>query len=373
MNINLLLPYETMDSSKLIYATAAAPAHDFAGHAECAERVPAILAALDSNNLTFHKHIAELTGFGIATPDDIAPVHNKAYLAALERASSGTIDIAGRIIESSPTYVTQTTYKDTLKAAGAVMSLVDHVVASSSGPQQGGASLAGFAICRPPGHHAVPTAPMGFCLLNNAAVAARHAQQKLGLRRVAIVDWDVHHGNGTQDVFYNDSSVLFISTHQAGSYPNTGKMAETGQDDGIGTTINVPLPGDAGHAAALDAWDEIIGPALHRFGPDVILVSAGFDAHFLDPLAGLQYRSGTYWELSLRAKAAADALCSGRLVFLLEGGYHLKALGESVASVFAAVLGEGAVDPIDPSLLREEPKDKVKMALAEVRRIHEFL
>jgi len=135
MNINLLLPYETMDSSKLIYATAAAPAHDFAGHAECAERVPAILAALDSNNLTFHKHIAELTGFGIATPDDIAPVHNKAYLAALERASSGTIDIAGRIIESSPTYVTQTTYKDTLKAAGAVMSLVDHVVASSSGPQ----------------------------------------------------------------------------------------------------------------------------------------------------------------------------------------------------------------------------------------------
>lgn len=362
----LLIPANELAECKLLYATAAASGHDWAGHAEIAERVPSILNALDTHGLASHRAVLELSGFGPATVDDVAPVHNVKYLAALQKASLDAAFVAGTIVESAPTYVTCTTYNDTLRAAGAVMSLVDHVVAAS----QLGSGPAGFAVCRPPGHHAVPAGAMGFCLLNNAAVAARYAQRQHGLSKVAIVDWDVHHGNGTQDVFYSDPSVLFISTHQAGSYPNTGKVGEAGEGDGEGTTINVPLPGDSGHGAALDAWDDIVVAALRRFQPDMILVSAGYDAHFLDPLAGLQYRSGTYWELGKRAAAAAKELCQGRLVFLLEGGYHLSALGESVASTFAAVLGEAAIDPIDPNLLREEPSDKIKAALQEARRVH---
>jgi acetoin utilization deacetylase AcuC-like enzyme len=212
---------------------------------------------------------------------------------------------------------------------------------------------------------------MGFCLLNNVAVAARHAQHAHGLQRIAIVDFDVHHGNGTQDAFYADPSVLFISTHQSGSYPNTGKIDEVGVSDGEGTTINIPLPGGAGHEAALATYDEIIAPALHRFQPELLLVSAGYDAHWRDPLAGLQYRSSTYTALTRRLKSSAEELCQGRIVFLLEGGYDLQALGESVASTFAGLLNRDPIDSLkDPGILQAEPLDKVKVALAEVQSIH---
>lgn len=370
--IELLVTPDALTTARILYATAAAGGHDMLGHAECAARVPAILDAIDTHGLSQHSGVLELTGYSLAAPSDIAPVHNPRYLKALERSSDNARDVANLIVDPAPTYVTQTTYKDALKAAGAAMALVDHVVAASAAATAGTSSIvpAAFAICRPPGHHAVPSNGMGFCLLNNAAVAAKHAQQAHGLKRVAIFDWDVHHGNGTEDAFYKDPSVLFISTHQSGSYPNTGKIADVGQDDGEGTTLNIPLPGDSGHLAALSAFDEIVAPAIKRFNPDIILVSAGFDAHWKDPLAGLQYRSGTYHELATRVKALADQVCDGRVVFLLEGGYDLQALGESVASTFAGLLGEGVIDSIDPGLLREEPLDKVKAVLEESRRIH---
>lgn len=206
--------------------------------------------------------------------------------------------------------------------------------------------------------------------MNNAAVAARYAQTAHNLQRVAIFDFDVHVGNGTSDVFENDPSVLFVSTHQDGSYPNTGKLANIGVDEGEGYTINIPLPGLSGDTAAIMAFDDIVEPALRRFKPDIIIISAGFDAHFADPLAGLQYRNKTYHTLTTRLMSMSKELCQGRLLMILEGGYDLVALGESVANVFEAVLQEKGFESIDPAILIEEPIDKVRAVLQEVKTIH---
>ena len=177
----------------------------------------------------------------------------------------------------------------------------------------------------------------------------------------------VHHGNGTSDVFEKDPSVLFVSTHQANNYPFTGKIDQVGAD---GNLVNLPLPGDSGHSAALAAFEEVVGPAIRRFKPDILLVSAGYDAEWRDPLGGFQFTNSTFFELSAKLKALADEMCDGRLVFMLEGGYNLEALGESVASTWAAVLGEKGVGSIDPAMLQDEPADKVKAVLLEARRIH---
>jgi acetoin utilization deacetylase AcuC-like enzyme len=369
--VELAIPLEELASTSVIFAVAGAPGHDLLGHAECAARVPAILEALETHGINQNPRVVQLPEWYLASPEEIAPVHLPKYIAALERTSQNARDVANVIVDPAPTYVTQTTYKDALNAAGAAMSLVDHVMAASR--QQDTLQVPiGFSICRPPGHHAVPTNGMGFCLLNNAAVAVKHAQQVHGLKKVAVYDFDVHHGNGTEDVFTTDPSVLFISTHQSGSYPNTGKSEFVGKDDGEGTSINIPLPGDAGHVAALTAFDEIVGPALKRFEPEMIICSAGFDAHWDDQLAGLQFRSGTYHALATKIKQLAQEMptCGGRVVFLLEGGSNLRALGESVASTFNGILGDSVIDSIDPSLLRDEPMDKVKAVLLESRRIH---
>ena len=360
----------TSDDVKLVYATVPASLHDYPGHAECASRIPAIITALEESSIKSHPNVVELVDFRVASPEDVAPAHDPRYIAALEQASDQARDVSNVLIDSAPTYLTQSTYIDALKACGAAMTLVDKVL-DSVDMQGGSKSRVGFGICRPPGHHAIPTTAMGFCILNTVAVAAKYAQKRLGEgTRVAIIDWDVHHGNGTQDIFVSDPTVLFVSTHQA-IYPGTGKADEVGEADGEGATINVVLPGDAGHTAALRAWDEIVEPAVRRFSPDIILVSAGFDAHWQDPLAGLQFRSTTFHELSKKAVSLAQSLCGGKLVFLLEGGYHLDALGQSVASTFAGALGLPPVDALsDPSLLRDEPDDAIKASLLESKRIH---
>jgi acetoin utilization deacetylase AcuC-like enzyme len=281
---------------------------------------------------------------------------------------------------------------------------VDAVCAESArrAAAGGGAAPSGFALCRPPGHHALPKSAMGFCIFSNAALAARHAQAVHGLRRVLIYDFDVHHGNGTADTFAADPDVLYISTHQAGSYPGTGAVLETGTGAGEGATLNVPLPGGAGDAAARAALEDVIGPAAERFKPDIILVSAGYDAHWCaatvtharmhalvllicthslcvcvrfcrrDPLAGLQFTDATYHALSSGLRDLAARLCGGRIVFLLEGGYDLTGLAGGAADSFRALLGvsPAAADAADARALLAEPADKVQALLREVRAVH---
>ncbi len=189
-----------------------------------------------------------------------------------------------------------------------------------------------FALVRPPGHHATPTRAMGFCLFNSVAIAARYLQREYGVGRVAIVDWDVHHGNGTQDIFYDDPSVFFFSAHQVPLYPGTGMADETGIGDAVGTTLNVPMPPGSEPSNYVETFQKILKPALLDFSPDFLIISAGFDAHRLDPLSAINMTADGFASLTdILCEIAADT-CGGRLIAALEGGYDLKGLSESIVS-----------------------------------------
>ena len=229
------------------------------------------------------------------------------------------------------------TYAAALRAAGAVIGATEAVVR--------GDFDAAYCLTRPPGHHAVASAPMGFCFFNSVAVAARHATDALGLERVAIVDIDIHHGNGTQDAFYADPRVLYVSTHQYPYYPGSGHWREAGD----GTTLNLSLPGGCGDAEYALLFDEVIAPKLHAFRPQLILVSAGYDAHHADPIDGALMRLSCagYAALIAGLRDLAAELCDGRIVVALEGGYDLTALSWSVRNSIEALLGETPTpDPI---------------------------
>ncbi|GER44243.1 histone deacetylase [Striga asiatica] len=342
-------------------------------HPECNSRVPAIVNALAEMKLTPEfrgSEIIELTNFRTATIDDIASVHERAYVSGLEKAMDQASEQGLVFIEGSgPTYATSTTFQESLLAAGAGLSLVDAVVAASTVKEE---PLVGFALVRPPGHHAVPAGPMGFCVFGNVAIAARYAQRAHGLKRVFIIDFDVHHGNGTNDAFYDDPDIFFLSTHQDGSYPGTGKINQIGIGAGEGTTLNLPLPGGSGDRAMQSVFEEVIVPSARRFKPDIILVSAGYDAHVLDPLANLQFTTGTYYMLASGIRQLARDLCGGRCVFFLEGGYNLTSLSHSVGHSFRALIGEPNLTPEfeNPAFLYEEPSRKVKEAIQRAKHIH---
>ncbi|XP_024543728.1 histone deacetylase 14 isoform X1 [Selaginella moellendorffii] len=360
------------EDSRILYCSAPARGHNQDGHPESNARVPAILRELDRAQLTPEKRgkeISRLTNFMPASKQDVAAVHSISYVHGLEKAmgkaaADGLIFIEG----SGPTYATSTTYEESMLAAGGSLALVDSLM-SVAGPRP----PIGFALIRPPGHHAVPAGPMGFCVFGNVAIAARHAQRAHGLKRVFIIDFDVHHGNGTQDAFYDDPDVFFCSTHQDGSYPGTGKMRQVGTRDGEGTTLNLPLPGGSGHAAMLTALEEVIVPSCLKFKPDILLVSAGYDAHVLDPLASLQFTTATYYHLASTIKQLAREVCNGRCVFFLEGGYNLDALSLSVADTFRGLLDDEesrAKLTDDPAVLYEEPLVRVRRAITEIKAIH---
>lgn len=356
-------------STRLIYASNPSLAHDYAGHPESAARVPAIEAALARDGLTpsTRDDVYHVTAYDVADARALERVHAKNYARGLEFMCKTA---APTMLDGAPTYATKSTYEDAMRGVGAARALVDAVCDEAE--RRGGASGApsAFGLIRPPGHHAVPRGAMGFCIVGTAAAAARRAQER-GLRKVLIFDYDVHHGNGTNDIFHDDPDVLFVSTHEDGSYPGTGKMTDIGQGEGEGATINVPLPPGSGDVAALTAVEEILMPAAKRFEPEIIIVSAGYDAHWRDPLAGLTFRTGTYHRLCAALKSMADELCGGKIVFLLEGGYDLIGLSEGVADSFRALLGERSTDIGDIPGLRDEPMDKVRRVIDECKRIHQ--
>jgi acetoin utilization deacetylase AcuC-like enzyme len=313
-----------------IYAVAST-AHNHPSHPENANRIPAILAAIERDaGLAGHYRLGLPSA--AASGDILATVHDQAYISSLRAAMSR----APAYIDQAPTYITGRSFDCAAMAVSAALMAVE-ATADGSGPS--------FALVRPPGHHAPPDRAMGFCLFNNVALAARRAQQ-LGHQRIMIVDFDVHHGNGTQAAFYKDPSVCFVSSHQTGIYPLTGDLDEVGEGPARGATVNVPLPAGAGDAAFQRIINEIVRPVADRFGPDFLLVSAGYDAHWRDPLAALQLSStGYHWIGGQLADLAGD-LCHGRLAYVLEGGYDLPALADGVRNTIRGSLHL----PVDDSL-----------------------
>jgi acetoin utilization deacetylase AcuC-like enzyme len=348
--------YNASMQAPLAYLLVPSMAHNEAGHPEHNGRVTAISEALAT--VPRIELALQLPPAAPAARSQVTAAHTAGYLAQVTKAAQA---VPPRIADPS-TYLCSGSVKCALEAAGAAIAAVDAVL--------DGRARTAFSVARPPGHHAVAAAAMGFCLFNNIAIAAHHAQRN-GSARVMIFDFDVHHGNGTQDLFYSDPSVLFASTHQARLYPNSGALTETGSAAGEGCTINIPLPVGAGDCAVLQAMERVLLPAAMRFAPDVLLVSAGFDAHWRDPLATLQMTCAGYHQVAARLQAIANTVCDGRLVFLLEGGYSLPALGASVANVFRALLGQPAHDPIGAGS-KPTPEPDCKSLLDAVCKQHKI-
>ena len=305
----------------LLVTHAACSAHDMGeGHPERAQRLRAVDQALEHE--MFHLLVRESAPR--AATAALMRVHPSDYIAAIEQASPSQ----GRIQLDADTAMSPGTWEAALRSAGGAIYAVDEVA--------GGRVDNAFVATRPPGHHAETATPMGFCFFNNAAVAARHAQAAHGLERIAIVDFDVHHGNGTQDIFWSDRSVMYASTHQMPLYPGTGARSECGEHDQI---VNAPLRAGDGGETFREAFAQAILPRLESFGPDLVVVSAGFDAHHRDPLGGLNLREADFAWATQRLMELARKSCGSRIVSLLEGGYDLEGLGRSVAAHVGALMG----------------------------------
>jgi len=292
-----------------------------------------------------------------ATVEELSTVHAPGYISYVETFAQG----GGGALDPD-TIVSPGSYNAALKAAGGLIEAVDAVMA--------GEVKSAFALVRPPGHHAVRWEAMGFCLFNNIAVAARHAMDKHRLERILIADFDVHHGNGTQEAFYSDPRVLYFSTHQYPFYPGTGRVDETGEGSGKGTTVNVPLPGWCGNEEYLRVYGEVLAPAARRFRPQLILSSAGYDAHWSDWISLMHLSTTGYAKIVGILKGLADELCDERLVLTLEGGYNLDALASSIRATLDVLLGNpDIVDPMgEPPEARGRPD--IEALIQAVKGVH---
>jgi acetoin utilization deacetylase AcuC-like enzyme len=291
------------------------------GHPECPERYEAVMMGLEEAGLT-----AKLQPIAArdATRGELRRVHGSHYLDIAEhQIKEGATELS-----TGDTSVCEASWDAAVRTAGLAVSAVNAV---AEGRVQNA-----FCVTRPPGHHATADRGMGFCILSNAAIAARHAQAAHGIERVLIVDWDVHHGNGTQDIFYGDGTVLFFSTHQWPLYPGTGRRSETGVGAGVGLTINCPLPAGA-RAEVLAAMREELEPAADRFRPEFVVISAGFDSRAGDPLGGFLLTDEDFAEMTGLVRGIAERHAKGRIVSVLEGGYGLGLLGGSVAAHVGAL------------------------------------
>ena len=327
--------------------------HDTGEHVENASRLEAIISMLEKSRL---KERLTLIKPRPATFEELTMVHHEEYVVQIKDVAlrgGGWLDVE--------TVMSSGSYDAALNAAGGTIMAVEAVM--------GGEVNSAFALVRPPGHHATAGEAMGFCVFNNVAIAARYAIKKCGLKHVAIIDFDVHHGNGTQEAFYSDPAVLYVSTHQYPLYPGTGGIEDTGNGRASGTTINIPLPAGCGDAEYERVFEQIVAPAVKRFRPELILVSAGYDPHWADELAQMRVTVTGFGRMVSVIKGLADELCGGRLVFGLEGGYHLEALAYSVKATFDVLLGETHIE--DP--LGQPPRGfapDIESIISTVKRTH---
>jgi len=331
-------------------------AHEAPGHPESPARLQAAWAQVQRHGLLLDTVVRDPDPVALA---DLERVHKARHIRLVEAIAA---DGGGWV--DGDTFVAPASYDAALRAAGAA---VEACAAVLSGRQQNA-----FALVRPPGHHAPTDRAMGFCLFNNIAVGAAWALAAGGAQRVLIVDFDVHHGNGTQDIFYDRSDVCFFSVHQHPLYPGTGALTETGAGAAVGCTTNLPLPPGCDDAIYRRAFDEVLAPLAHRCQPDLILVSAGYDAHWSDPLANMRLTVDGYVALMERLRDLANELCQGRLVALLEGGYSLEAVAAAVTASLQVLTDQAPVgEPLGSPPPRPVP-DTADRVIAAAREIHKL-
>jgi acetoin utilization deacetylase AcuC-like enzyme len=328
--------------------------HDTGKHVENSGRLERIIADLEQAKI-----ISLLIPISPrpATPDELSLIHHPQHIILIQsvaRNGGGSLD--------SDTVMSAGSYEAAIYAAGGAIRAAEAVM--------DGRVDNAFALVRPPGHHATPGQAMGFCLFNNIAIAARYVISKYGLERLAIIDFDVHHGNGTQAAFYTDPRVLYISTHQHPLYPGTGKIEESGSGEAMGTKINIPLPPGCGDTEYRTVFEQIVTPAVRRFKPQLILVSAGYDAHWADDISAMQLSTSGFIRMVKTIKSLAEEMCNHRLTLVLEGGYNLTALSASVKATFEVLLeNDNIEDPLGPSPHGWQPPD-IAHLIQRIREVH---
>jgi acetoin utilization deacetylase AcuC-like enzyme len=318
------------------------------GHPERPERLAAIDDALA--RVSFADELIDLSARD-ATRAELSRVHDESYIARIAETDGQRFRMLDADTGAGPD-----SYRAALRGAGGTIAAVDAVLA--------GGVRRSFSLPRPPGHHAERNRAMGFCLFNNIAVAAEHARAAHGLERIAIVDWDVHHGNGTQWSFFEDPGVLYISIHEYPLFPGTGLVQDTGRDIGGGYTVNLPLPAGQTDSDYAIAFEQVVIPVLEEFEPELILVSAGFDCHRKDPLARMRLTAEGFRWMTRALIGVAERHSDGRIVHVLEGGYNLEALAEGVTAVLEELVADKAREP-EPAAGRERASEGLENVLAK--------
>jgi acetoin utilization deacetylase AcuC-like enzyme len=333
--------YGTGMTAPLYFRHASSLEHDTGPHPEGPGRIPAIERAMKERGwLGFERRDAPVVDLDVLRA--VHPQSHIDHVRVMSERGGGSLD--------PDTVASPGSYRAALHAAGGAVAMVDALLA-------GEAPLA-FCGLRPPGHHAEPEAAMGFCLFNNVAVAARHVLDSHGLARVFILDWDVHHGNGTNDVFHETSAVLFASVHQSPLYPGTGPLSDVGSGEGEGFSINLPVPPGSGEPEWLSLVEHVVMPAARAFEPQLVLVSAGFDAHRADPLASCTLETSSFALLALHVRALAEDL-GAPVGVVLEGGYALEALSQSVVAALAALADGDAPASVERDSLTDRAAAQV--------------